>query len=55
MEAALVITPETLASLGISPTVEVHLSRDADQLGIDLAGPEHDSVDPSDFVEVSHD
>jgi hypothetical protein len=34
---------------------QLHSVRDADKLGIELIGPEHDDVDASDFVEVHHD
>ncbi len=55
MQAQSILSPETMAVLGILPGTEVHPARDADQLGIELAGPEHDAVDASDFVEVRHD
>lgn len=55
MQAQLILSPETMAALGISAGTEVHPAREAEQLGIELTGPEHDDVDASDFVEVSHD
>lgn len=55
MNADTVFTPDTIAELGLVASTELHPSHVADQLGIDLSGPEHDDVDPSDFVEVSHD
>ena len=55
MQAQTILSPETLATLGISAGTDVHPARDADQLGIELTGPEHDGVDVADFVEVSHD
>lgn len=54
MQALTMLSPETLADIGITPNAEVHLIRDADKLGIELLGPEHDDVDPTDFVEVGH-
>jgi len=54
MQAKSIFSAQTLAELDISPDKEVHPARDADQLGIDLLGPEHDDVDSSDFVEVIH-
>lgn len=55
MNADSVFAPDTIAELGLVASTELHPSHDADQLGIDLSGPEHDDVDPSDFVEVPHD
>ena len=55
MQALTILSPETIAELGIMTRSDVHSVRDADKLGIDLSGTEHDDVDPSDFVEVSHD
>jgi len=55
MQAQMILSPDTMAALGIAADADVHLIRDADKLGIDLIGPEHDEVDPSDFVEVNHD
>lgn len=55
MQAQSILSPETMAALGISAGTDVHPARDADQLGIELTGPEHDDVDASDFVEVNHD
>lgn len=55
MQAQMILTPDTMAAMGIATDADVHLIRDTDKLGIDLIGPEHDHVDPSDFVEVSHD
>lgn len=55
MQALTTISPQTMAELGIPADSEVHSVRDADKLGIDLIGPEHDDVDPLDFVEVHHD
>lgn len=55
MQAQTVLSTEVIAELGIMASSDVHCARDADKLGIDLAGPEHDCVDPSDFVEVNHD
>jgi hypothetical protein len=54
MQAQSIFSEQTLATLGIPPDKELHPARDADQLGIDLLGPEHDDVDSSDFVEVIH-
>lgn len=55
MNVDTVITPDTMAELGLVAGTELHPSHVANQLGIDLSGPEHDDVDPSDFVEVPHD
>lgn len=55
MHAVTTLSPETIAELGIATSSEVHSVRDADRLGIELDGPEHDDVDPLDFVEVRHD
>ena len=55
MQAQMILSPDTMAAMGIAADADVHLIRDADKLGINLNGPEHDEVDPSDFVEVSHD
>ena len=55
MQAMTPLSPQTLAELGIPADSEVHSVRDADKLGIDLIGPEHDDVDALDFVEVHHD
>jgi hypothetical protein len=55
MQAQSILSSETMAALGILPGTEVHPTRDSDQLGIELTGPEHDAVDASDFVEVHHD
>jgi hypothetical protein len=55
MQAMTPLSPQTLAELGIPADSEVHSVRDADKLGIDLNGPEHDDVDALDFVEVHHD
>jgi hypothetical protein len=55
MQALTILSPETIAELGIMTSSDVHSARDADKLGINLSGPEHDDVDPSTFVEVSHD
>jgi len=55
MQAQLILSPETFAALGISAGTEVHPAREAEQLGVELTGPEHDDVDVTDFVEVSHD
>jgi hypothetical protein len=55
MQAQMILSPDTMAAMGIATDADVHLIRDADKLGIDLIGPEHDEVDPSDFVEVSYD
>ena len=55
MQALTPLSPSTMAELGIPADSEVHSVRDADKLGIDLIGPEHDDVDASDFVEVHHD
>lgn len=55
MQALTILSPDTMAELGIVASAEVHSVRDADKLGIELIGPEHDDVDPSDFVEVHHD
>jgi len=49
MRAQSALSDETLAELGISPSADVHSARDADKLGIDLTGPEHDGVDSVDF------
>ena len=55
MRAVTTLSPETIAELGIGASAEMHSARDADKFGFELAGPEHDDVDPSDFVEVNHD
>jgi hypothetical protein len=55
MQAMTPLSPQTRAELGIPPDAQLHSARDADKLGIDLMGPEHDDVDASDFVEVHHD
>ena len=55
MQAMTPLSPQTMAELGIPADSEVHSVRDADKLGIDLIGPEHDDVDALDFVEVHHD
>ena len=55
MQALTTLSPQTMAELGIPADSEVHSVRDADKLGIELIGPEHDDVDPLDFVEVHHD
>ena len=55
MQALTPLSPQTMVELGIPADSEVHSVRDADKLGIDLIGPEHDDVDASDFVEVHHD
>lgn len=55
MQAQTTLSPDTIAELGILAGSEVYSVRDADRLGIALTGPEHDDVDPSDFVEVNHD
>ena len=55
MQAMTPLSPQTLAELGIPADSEVHSVRDADKLGIELIGPEHDDVDALDFVEVHHD
>lgn len=53
MIASAALTSETIANLGIISSADVHSAIFADKLGIDLSGPEHDDVDPSDFVEVA--
>ena len=55
MQALIPLSPQTMAELGIPSDARVHLVRDADKLGIELSGPEHDDVDALDFVEVHHD
>lgn len=55
MQALTPLSPQTMDELGIPANSEVHSVRDADKLGIDLIGPEHDGVDALDFVEVHHD
>ena len=55
MRALTTLSPQTMAELGIPADSEVHSVRDADKLGIDLIGPEHDDVDALDFAEVHHD
>ncbi len=55
MQAMTPLSPQTMAELGIPADSEVHSVRDADKLGIELIGPEHDDVDALDFVEVHHD
>lgn len=55
MQAMTPLSPQTMAELGIPADSEVHSVRDADKLGIELNGPEHDDVDALDFVEVHHD
>ena len=54
MRALTTLSPQTMAELGIPDDSEVHSVRDADKLGIDLIGPEHDDVDALDFAEVHH-
>jgi len=54
MHANTVLKPDTIAELGLVASAELHPFHAADQLGIDLSGPEHDDVDPSNFVEVPH-
>ena len=54
MRALTTLSPQTMAELGIPADSEVHSVRDADKLGIDLIGPEHDDVDALDFAEVHH-
>ena len=55
MQALTTLSPQTMAELGIPADSEVHSVRDADKLGIDLIGLEHDDVDALDFAEVHHD
>ena len=55
MQALTPFSPQTMAELGIPADAQLHSVRDADKLGIDLISPEHDDVDPLDFVEVHHD
>ncbi len=55
MQAMTPLSTQTMAELGIPADSEVHSVREADKLGIDLIGPEHDDVDALDFVEVHHD
>ena len=55
MQALTPLSPQTMAELGIPSDAQVHSVRDADKLGIELIGPEHDDVDALDFVEVHHD
>ena len=55
MQALIPLSPQTMTELGIPIEVQLHSVRDADKLGIELNGPEHDDVDASDFVEVHHD
>ena len=55
MQALTPLSPQTMTELGIPPEAQLHSVRDADKLGIELNGPEHDDVDASDFVEVPHD
>ena len=55
MQALTALSPQTMTELGIPTESEVHSVRDADTLGIELSGPEHDDVGTSDFVEVHHD
>lgn len=55
MQALTPISEQTMAELGIPTDAQLHSVRDADKLGIELSGPEHDDVDALDFVEVHHD
>ena len=55
MRAVTTLSPETIAELGIGASAEMHSARDADKLGLEQDGPEHDDVDLLDFVEVNHD
>ena len=55
MQAMTPLSPQTMTELGIPTDAQVHSIRDADKLGIELSGPEHDDVDALDFVEVHHD
>jgi hypothetical protein len=55
MQAQMILSPDTMAAMSIAADADVHLIRDADKLGIELSGPEHDDVDALDFVEVHHD
>lgn len=55
MQALTPISEQTMAELGIPADAQLHSVRDADRLGIELSGPEHDDVDALDFVEVHHD
>jgi hypothetical protein len=49
MQALTTLSPQTMAELGIPADSEVHSVRDADKLGIELIGPEHDDVDALGF------
>ena len=55
MQALTTLSPQTMVELGIPTDAQLHPVRDADKLGIDLIGSEHDDVDTLDFVEVHHD
>jgi len=55
MKALIPLCPQTMAEQGIPSDAQVHSVSDADKLGIELNGPEHDDVDTMDFVEVHHD
>lgn len=55
MQTLTPLSPQTMAELGIPTEAQLHSVRDADKLGIELSGPEHDDVDALDFVEVHHD
>ena len=55
MQAMTPLSPQTMTELGIPTDAQLHPVRDADKLGIELSGPEHDDVDALDFVEVLHD
>ena len=55
MQVLTPLSPQTMTELGIPTETQLHSIRDADKLGIELNGPEHDDVDASDFVEVPHD
>ncbi len=55
MQAMTAISPLTMTELGIPTDAQLHSVREADQLGIEISGPEHDDVDALDFVEVPHD
>ena len=55
MQAMTPLSEQTMAELGIPADAQLHSVRDAEKLGIELSGPEHDDVDALDFVEVHHD
>jgi hypothetical protein len=55
MQAVTTLSPETMAELGILASAELYSVHDADRLGIELIGAEHDDLDSTDCGEVHHD